>query len=136
MIAGSCLWLSINIMLVKHSFVSCGCWNELKALWIKGKRCSLSGLKVVANVKSLLSVLPFEAPEFSVGIPVAFRIVSWIRFYGYSWKCKNFWSSSKHSFLFMVQIRLASVKSVKGILFLHCLMWLELTGKNVRVLDT
>ena len=126
----------INLIAL-HSFVSYDCCRDLKAVWIRGKRFLLYGLfyEVATNTKLLLSVLAFEVLKFSMGILATFRIASWIKFCGYSWEYKTFWSSSKRSFLTwlfltMVQFLLASVK---GILLLHCLGLKQLNGTHLRV---
>ena len=60
----SYLWLFINLMYLKHSFVSYDCCSDLKAVYIRGKMFLLFGLKVVANAKLLLSVLAFGDLKF------------------------------------------------------------------------
>ena len=112
---------------MNHSFVLYDCCSDLKAARIRRRAFLLPGL--------LLSVLAFQVVKFSVGIPVNFQIAFWIKFCGYSWEYKTFWSSSKRFFLTswfstMVQIFLASVK---GIFFLHCLGWQELHGTHLGV---
>ena len=52
------------------------CFSHSKAVSITGKALLLFGLKVVTNVKLLLSLLPFETLKFLMGIFVDFRIAS------------------------------------------------------------
>ena len=90
-----CLLFFINLISLKHSFVSFDCCSDLKAVWIRGKTFFLFGLKFVTNAKLSLSVLTSEVLKFSMKILFAFRITSWIKFCGYSWECiKNFWSKT------------------------------------------
>ena len=111
------------------------CFTDSKAVSITGKALLLFGLKVVTNVKLLLSLLPFETLKFSMGIFVDFRIASWIKFVDILRNVNLFkvcpivffqtWLSSN-----TMQIRLASVKVI---LFLHCLGWQQLNGTHLRV---
>ena len=127
-------WLSLtfyNLISLKHSFVSYDCCNDLKPVLIRAKAFLLFGLKVVRNTKLLLSGFAFEALKSSIGILVTFWISSWIKFCGYSWENKTFWSSFRRFFLTslfstMVQILLASV-------FLYYLGWQELNGTHLWV---
>lgn len=63
-------------------------------------------------------------------IPLSFQIICSIKFCGYSWGYKRFWSLYKHFFqtsLFSTMVQICLI-SVKGILFFHCLIWQELNG--------
>ena len=67
----------INLTALKHSFFYMhDCFTDSKAVSITGKALLLFGLKVVTNVKLLLSLLPFETLKFLMGIFVDFRIAS------------------------------------------------------------